>query len=213
MKKIIFAAFSIFAGTDFIYAQVNLINSSLIIPDSNTAFIGVQNVFEIVNADKATYTLKANSTSIQPAEKLNSFIVKPHSAGADTFQIIKNGKTVYSKVFTRIFLPPPQAILGSIVKDVASKEEIIANKGLVVNAFNFKGVIGMPIRYYTLKIKSNAIKDEDKVIVIAGSLLSPKAITVINTLTPGDLVTFDEIQARTPDTRIVTLKSFSITIK
>lgn len=213
MKKTIFAAFIFFATTNIICAQINLINSSLIIPDSNTAFIGVQNVFEILNTDKARYTLKANSSSIQPAEKINSFIVNPHSVGVDTFHVIKNGKPVYSKVFTLSFLPPLQATLGSLTKDVASKEEIIANKGLLVKACNFRKMGELTIISFILKIKSNNIKEGEESIANNGNLLTEKAISVIKSLTHNDVVTFDDIKAHWSDSRTITLPSFSITIK
>ena len=213
MKKIVFTTFILCTASHLLCAQIKVINASLINPDSSNAFVGVENMFDIVNVGKQPYTLKANSSSIQSTQKFNSFIVKPHSAGIDTFEIIKNGKTVYSKVFTLSYLPPPEVALGAITKNTASKEEIIANKGLFVRAYNFKRWGETVILTFTLKIKSNNIKEADETITINGNLLSEKAIAVIRTLMHDDVITFDNIKARGVDSRTISFRPFSITIK
>jgi len=213
MKKIFFATLIFFAATDLTHAQVDVINASLIIPDSNTAFVGVQNIFEIVNADKGTYTLLANSSSIEASQKLNSFIVKPHFAGADTFQVIKNGKTVYSKIFKYSYLPMPDIMLGSLDKKEASREEIVANKALLIKKYNCKYLESWKVISFVLKTKSNTIKQEDTAIAINGNLLSDKANAFIQSLAKNDVVTFDDIHVMSGDGRTVILHPFSINIK
>ena len=100
MKKIFFTVLLFSASTSVLYAQIDIINTTLIEPDSNTAFIGIENIFEIVSAAKEEYVLKTSSSNIERTQKSNTFTIRPHSAGVDTFLVLKEGKPVYSKVFT-----------------------------------------------------------------------------------------------------------------
>ncbi|MFT3948310.1 MAG: GldM family protein [Agriterribacter sp.] len=213
MKKIFFTALIFFSGKSILYAQVDVINTILIVPDSNTVFIGVENIFEIVHAAKGEYILKAISSQIQRSEKLNSFIVKPHALGVDTFCVLKEGRTIYSKAFTVSYLPPPIAILGAIEKNIVPKEQVIAGRGLFVKKHNCTCLENWVVRSYTLKIQSRNIKEEDAIIYINGNLLPDKVIVIIQSLSKNDVITFDDIKAVGPTGRIVTLRPISITIQ
>ncbi|MFT3704525.1 MAG: GldM family protein [Agriterribacter sp.] len=214
MRKYLFLPLIFILVCNSPFAQINIINTSLIVPDSNTAFIGVENIFEIVNAGKTAYTLKANGSLVQSTEKPNSFTVKPHSPGADTFHIIMNGKTVFTKIFTLSYLPLPKAALGAINKNTASREEIIANKGLMVRAGNFKAATNMRVLSFLIKIKSATLNEGDELVTINGNLLSEKAIAVITKLKSNDVITFDNIKGAVgPNFCPAGLYSFSITIK
>ena len=213
MRKNIILSLAFFTVCANLFAQIDIINTSLLVPDSNTIFVGVQNVVSIEKAGKEKYELRSGRCHVQSNSTPEGFIVMATSPGTDTLWAIHNGKKVYSKVFTLSFLPLPQVFLGSIRKDVASKEEIVANKGLVVRAGNFKKNTDMVIISYTVKIKSNNIKEADETITINGNLLSEKAIAVIRTLMHDDVITFDNIKARGVDSRTISFRPFSITIK
>jgi len=213
MKKIVVTVLLFFAGMTILSAQVDVINTILIVPDSNSAFIGVENKFEVLPAVKEIYTLKANSSQIQQAEELNSFIVKPHAPGVDTFYVLKDGKAIYAKVFTVSYLSPPAAILGAIDKSTATKEQVIASKGLVIKKYNCRCFEYWAVRSFILKAQSRNIKEEDTIVYVNGNLLPDKAIAIIRSLSKNDVITFDNIKAVGPGGRIVTLRPVSITIQ
>ncbi len=213
MRKNIILSLAFFTVSTNLFAQIDIINTSLLVPDSNTIFVGVQNVVSIEKAGKEKYELRSGRCHVQSNSTPEGFIVMATSPGTDTLWAIHNGKKVYSKVFTLSFLPPPQVFLGSIRKDVASKEEIVANKGLVVRAGNFKKNTDMVILSYTVKIKSSVVKEGDDNIANNRNLFTEKVIAVLRSLTHNDVITFDDIKVATgPNFCPRALRSFSVTI-
>jgi hypothetical protein len=192
------------------HAQTDIINITLISQDADTAYVGIENSFEITASGKGNYELRAGFCQIQKTSKPDHYIVKPHAAGIDTFYVIQDGKAVFSKIFRLIYLPLPRVQIGSLNKKTASKEEIIAGKELIPKIYNCKCSLSMEITGYILTINT---REGKKHIPVNGNLLSEKAIGAIELLAGNDSISFDDIKARGADDRSIALPSFSITIR
>lgn len=194
-------------------AQSDLINTTLVDPESNVAFIGIENVFKATFAAHGDYEVKSNLCEIQKSNKPNQFIEKPHAVGVDTFSIIQNGKTIFEKTIKLAYLPLPKTVLGSLDEKTASAEDIIAARDLQVKITNCQCIPAMKVRGYTLNIKRKNTGKSDTDIMVEGNTLLQHCIDAIRLLSAGDVVTFDQIKAKDADNGPVLLPSFSITIR
>lgn len=201
------------AVVQFVNAQTDLINTTLTIPESNIAYIGIQNIFKATLSGDEEYQVKSNLCEIQKAENPNHYIVLPHDIGIDTFSIIQKDKIILRKIFRINYLPLPAAQLGSLDKSHASKDELIAAKELLVKINNCKCIAALKVAGFTLKIKNKNLRENNANISVEGSALSREAINEIRLLSTNDAITFDQIKAMDTENRLIILPSFTLTIK
>lgn len=191
-----------------LFAQIDLINMSLMNKDSNVAYIGIENEIQIQGAGNKNYFLRGSAESkIEKVDQLR-FLLSPKAPGIDTLYVVTGGRMVSSKVFRYEKCPDMVARLGGLQKNVASREEIIAQRGLIVYAGNYN--TSRIILSFLLHVSGKEVETN---LGINGNMMTSEAISVVRQLKKGDTITFDSIKASCASGRTITLHPFSITIK
>lgn len=171
----------------------------------------LKTLFKIQAADNKKYLLQGSINSkIEENERLG-FVLSPKTPGIDTLYLKDGEKVVFAKVFRYEKYPDDVARLGGLERNIATREEVIAQRGLVVHTGNYKN--SRVVLNFLLRAKGKALPEGETVLSINGNMLTPEAIAIIKKLKAGDTITFDSIRASCTSGRVLTLYPFSVTIR
>ena len=194
-------------------AQVDLINKTVALRDSNVILEGIVNVFEIKNQGTASYQVTAKLSKVEKGSSVNEYNVRTELSGDDTFYVMQNKKIVLKKVFRVIPLPAMQAQWGVIKDSVATVAEIIANNRMFALIPGCRCFSRHAIASFRINFISNIIGNADRKISVTGNALDQKAIGIIKQLKAKDEIIFEDIITIDVDSSPKQLRPFSITIK
>jgi hypothetical protein len=175
-------------------AQIGIVNLTFAVKDTNIIFGGVENYIKVSYPSLPGVKLFARHSSI---EKLHDTLYKImyKKLGFDTLELIHKNKVVYRKIFAVKEFELGDFYLGTIRKNSALKEEIIANGRLVYRNLACNCAIPHRVLSYRLSIKADNLPPGDREFKIEGSILSQEAISVIRKLQRNDTIEFSEIVA------------------
>ena len=194
-------------------AQLNVKNNTSIQSDSNIIYSGVQNIIQISGlANYHFVKLKSSRLLITATKDADIFLVNARSFGTDTLCLIIKGKSVFSKKFEVVPVPPVTPMLGFITDSVASITQIISYPVLQAIRLNCVFPVGHIIGSFRVTFISQHLGNHEKIVFVQGNKFD-HLITAIELLKPGDKITFDNIRTIDIDTYPIKLNDFSITIK
>jgi hypothetical protein len=197
-------------------AQEQMKNESLIDPNLNIVYIGVQNDIVITgvrNFKHLTLTSSSGSENKSYPRK-GRFRMSYQKAGIDTLRLYKKSKLILEKIYTVDRFGDLKIELGTIKDTTATVAEILANP--VLN-------VVIPNCYYNFGIRVIAfemsfITDNNGVAKITldptvGNELHDELIEVIKILNKGDKLFFDNIKIIGNEICPRTMGSYALTIK
>jgi hypothetical protein len=206
---LIFLFIVLWTGSSF--SQTNIINKTLISPDSNVLFIGITNSIEVFNNKNPFFEIRAARSSLTATPHPFIFEVRVSKPGWDTIAISDGSAIFFRKAFRIDFLPSPQAKLGTLLTDSATSEEITINGWLVTTIPNCKCPASFVVSSFQVEFDADGINQE--AIPIEGDRLSLQAKKIIRSLKAGDVIYFDHIIAKNEEGKSIELPEFSITVK
>jgi GldM C-terminal domain len=171
-------------------AQVQLLNTSLIKPDSAILFLGVENKLSLIGIK---WNSSINCTSSKCAiDTFTGFIIaKPHLIGLDTLRIFDAKSKVFEKVFRIDTLPNPTMLIAGSADTVLYKEAFAAVPNIAIVYANclFKSKARVTEFEMTIVKKDTSIYR----IYTRGYFFSEEALSKIELLKRGDKIVFDNI--------------------
>ena len=117
------------------YGQIEIKNFSLIYPDMNLLYVGIENHIEITGIkDTTNLTLTSVTGEVLKfkSHKSNEFLLKQQYTKADTLRLYQAGKLILTKIYEVKSIGYPIAQLGKITDSIATVKEILAEPILCV---------------------------------------------------------------------------------
>ena len=193
------------------YSQTNIINKTLLVPDSNVLYLGITNSIEIINNKNPFFEIRSASRNLSSTRNSYIFEIRPTHLGWDTVFILDGNEILFQKAFQIVALPAIEAKLGTLRVEEATQEEIYINGWLVLTIPNCKCTPLYGVTSFEVGFDSEDVKED--VLKIEGDRLTIKARKIIKSLSSGDVVYFENIIARDPDGRSIEVPGFSLTVK
>jgi hypothetical protein len=203
--------FTVIANSSF--SQANIINRTLVSPDSSVLFVGMPNSIEVVNYKNPFFEIRAANSILRATG--NSFVyeIHPTKLGWDTIFVMDDGNVLFKKAFRIDPLPPVQVKLGTLATDLeeATQEEIVINSWLQLFIPNCKCTTSFAVTSFEVSFEGEDVSD--KPIKIEGDRLTIPVRKMIMALKSGDTVSFDHIIAKNPDEKTIEVPGVSIGVK
>ena len=193
------------------FSQTNIINKTLVVPDSNVLYLGVTNSIEILNNKNPFFEVRSANTPLTSTPHSFIFEMHPTRLGTDTVFVYYDGKLLFQKSFNIVPLPGIQAKLGTLKVEEATQEEIYINGWLVLYIPNCSCTTNFVVTSFELEFDSEEVKED--ILKIEGDRLTIKARKMIKSLASGDVVYFDNIIAKNADGQSIQVPGFSLTVK
>jgi hypothetical protein len=193
------------------FSQPNIINKTLIAPDSNVLFIGIPNAIQVINYKNPFFEIRASNSALQATG--NSFIyeIRPTRIGWDTIYLYDDGKVILKKAFRIDPVPAVQVKLGTLQVDEATQEEIVINSWLQLFIPNCKCTTSFAVTSFEVSFEGDEVPE--KPIKIEGDRLSTPVRKLIMGLKTEDTVYFDHIIAKNEDGKTINVPGISISVK
>ena len=195
------------------HAQTNLLNRTSRRTDSNFVYREVSNVFGVTGGKNVKWHLIAKHSDVAATDSPWLFKVVSSRPGADTFFLSRNGTVILTKIFYVISLSPPYVHWGVLKKDTATKEEVIANRRMIVSLRECDSCLHFTVFAFSIKFITDQFPEYQKMIKVQGDELTGDAVSLIGKLTHGDKVVFDRILVEAHYSRIREMPGFTIFIK
>ena len=192
-------------------AQTDIINSTLLSPDSSILYIGIANSVKIINSKNPFFEIRAAKNPLTATTDPFVFNLHPAMPGWDTVFVYDGNHIVVQKAFQVKLLPQVEARLGTLRVDEATQEEIYINGWLVLFIPNCKCNLRYTVTSFEVDFETDV--EGAELMQIEGDRLTTKARKTIKSLKPGDVVYFDHIIAKDDDGRTMKVPGFSITVK
>jgi GldM C-terminal domain len=193
------------------FSQTDIINKTLISPDSNVLYLGITNSIEIINNKNPFFEIRSANRSLTSTHNSHIFELRPTRLGWDTVFIIDGNEILFQKAFKIVALPAIEARLGTLRVEEATQEQIYINGWLVLTIPNCKCTTTYVVSSFEVEFESEDHGEE--IIKIEGDRLTIKARKVIKSLNSGDVVYFDRIVAKNEDGKSIEVPGFTITVK
>ena len=193
------------------FSQTNIINKTLLVPDSNVLYLGITNSIEIVNSKNPFFEIRSASRNLSSTRNSYLFELRPTRLGWDTVFILDGNEILFQKAFRIVTLPSIEAKLGTLRVEEATQEEIYINGWLVLTIPNCKCTTPYVINSFQIEFEGDNVNDV--VIEIEGDRVNTKARKIIKSLKSGDVVYFENIIAKNEEGRSIEVPGFSITVK
>ncbi len=193
----LYLLFFLLSFSQSVIAQVKIINLSLLKPDSNILYVGIENKLKIQGLENFNNIrlfhdgLRANSS------KDGIFYLHVPSRGISKIKIYYLKKRIISREFYKNVIPSPIAGLGIFSDTTISILDIINEQELKVFLPNCILNMKFGIRNFNTKIVSK--KGVQDFGLTYGNKLPSNLITIISKLESGDKIIFDEIRTSGPD--------------
>jgi hypothetical protein len=195
------------------HAQTTLLNRTSRRVDSNFVFSEVSNVFEVTSSKNVKWRLIAKHSEITATDSPWLFKVESSRLGPDTFFLSRNGTVIVTKIFNVIQPSPPYAHWGVLKKDTATKEEVIANKRMIISLPECDNCVRFMVFGFTIKFITDQLPEYQKMINVQGYELTGEAASLIAKLAHGDKIVFDRILVEARDARVREMPGFTLVIK
>jgi len=114
------------------FAQTNIINKTLLVPDSNVLYMGITNSIQVVNNKNPFFEIRSASRNLSSTRNSYLFDLRPTRLGWDTVFILDGNEILFQKAFKIVPLPSMEAKLGTLRVEEATQEEIYINGWLVL---------------------------------------------------------------------------------
>jgi hypothetical protein len=193
------------------FSQTNIINATLVSPDSSVLYIGIINTIEITNTKNPFFEIRAAKSKLSSTPHPYRFEIRPYGLWTDTVFIFDGNDVSLKKAFTIVPIPPVEARLGTLRGDEATAEEISINGWLVLSIPNCKCTTSYVVSSFEVEFESETIDEEP--IKMEGDRVNVKAKKIIRTLKAGDTVYFDHIKAKNEDGQVIDIPGFSISVQ
>ena len=238
MKFISLFMISLFSN--LIFSQINLENNSLIFPEQQIAYIGLDNHLELdgFEPDYTTYLIVGQDT-IRRSSNFREFYYKPRSKTKDTLLdtllLYSNNKIVDTFVYKLEYLGKPKVVFGEKRDSTVTKEYLLSNPGLTIT---YEPQI-LKSYFSIVEFEASIIKSNGEEINISKdwseetenefnknnenlesstfelSKFNKAQLAILETTKPGDIIWFKTVVYRSPDSvrvkRSIDLK-FIITV-
>lgn len=196
-----------------LYGQFKIINSTQVDTSGNTIFIGIENEILIYSSQKIDLILKSKNNYPIKKTGFNKFSISPVSKGIDTLQLINNNKVLLERPFKIEHPANFELALGVLKEGVATKEEIIANRGFRFFNPGCRCPVEAVVGSFKITFVSTEISVDEKFIYNEGKMLSEKAISIIRKLKAKDQIIFENIFLQDVDSFPREIEKFVLTIK
>ena len=193
------------------FSQTNIINKTLLVPDSNVLYLGITNTIEIINNKNPFFEIRSASRSLSSTRNSYLFELRPSRLGWDTVFILDGNEILFQKAFKIVTLPSIEAKLGTLRVEEATQEEIYINGWLVLMIPNCTCTPAYTVTSFEVDFESEEVNAD--VLKIEGDRLTTKARKIIKSLASGDVVYFEHIIAKDADGRSIEVPGFSLTVK
>ncbi|MFT3932209.1 MAG: GldM family protein [Chitinophagaceae bacterium] len=194
-------------------AQVSIKNSTLIQPDSNVLFLGIENEIAISAPNNVKLTLISESVTEISSYSNNNFRITPLKFEPDILKVYAGKKLLYQKKYLVDTLAGSFVQLGGLDRDTATINEILSNRGL--RCANKNKLFRIPfhvVAFYIAGIDSKADTLFQK-IPADGNLISKEQEIAIRKLTKNCKLIFESIKVIAPGAKTRILDPIVITIK
>jgi hypothetical protein len=193
------------------FSQTNIINKTLLVPDSNFLYLGITNSIEILNNKNPFFEIRAASRSLTSTRNSYIFELRPTRLGWDTVFILDGNEILFQKAFKIVPLPSIEAKLGTLRVEEATQEEIYINGWLVLLIPNCTCTPSYVVSSFEMEFDSEEI--DEPILKIEGDRVTTKARKIIKSLKSGDVVYFDHIKAKNQDGSLIDIPGFSLAVK
>jgi hypothetical protein len=192
-------------------SQINIVNRTLLSPDSNVLFVGITNSIEVINTKNPFFEIRAGKSALSSTTHPYIFEVRSTQPGVDTIVVSDGDQVILKKAFKITFLPTIEAKLGTLRKEEATQEEILINGWLVLTIPNCKCSPAYEVTSFQLEFDGDDVDEE--IIAIEGNRFTTKAKKIIKSLKSGDTVYFEKIIAKNEEGKSIQVPDFSLTVQ
>jgi hypothetical protein len=192
-------------------SQTDIINKTLVVPDSNVLFVGVPNSIQLINYKNPFFEIRASNSILRATS--NSFVyeISPARIGWDTIFILDDGHVLLKKVFRIDPIPAVQAKLGTLKTDEATQEEIVINSWIELFVPNCKCTTRFSVASFEVSFDGDDVPQNT--IKIEGDRLTIAVRKMIMALKSGDTVYFDHIVAKNDDGKSIEVPGVSVSVR
>lgn len=191
------------------FAQIAVISESVIHPDSNILYIGVDNIIKVSGINN--YKILSTNSEVNKIQK-DKFNIRVSNFGESIIKLYKNRKLTFSKVFRIDVIHTPIPQLGTIVDSFSTVREILIDPSLqlVLRGSSYKHSFQI-VRFDITIIRVNG--DTISKGNVVGNLIPANQLNIIQRLGDGDHLYFSNIYGTCPDCRRFKFSPFKIQIK
>jgi gliding motility-associated protein GldM len=176
----------------------------------NVLYVGVDNPLTITagaGSEKVNASINNGSVSRAGGSK---YIAKPKEPGTADVNVIVDGKSAGKVSFRVKYLPPPTAMVGNLEMGQVSAAQFKAMGGVRAVLQNSEFEALYEVLSYTIADLGAA---DYNPVANNGARWAGNAASVVNSLKPGKGVYIDNIKARGPDGRTISLKPLSYILR
>lgn len=197
-------------STAFAVAQLKLTNNSLVTPDDNILYAGIENQLRVQGQEFTRVLSSANSQiTMRPGE----FIVVPTAmAGLDTIQVYLDKKLLIAKVYAIEKINDPVALLAFSTDTVMPAGRILVNPYLSVSSPGSKYKNELKVASFECSLKR--LNGQSFSFEVNGNKLPDDMLALVKKLNSGDSIHFTTIYVKAPLWQYKkVIAPFSVTIK
>ncbi|HTN05319.1 gliding motility protein GldM [Agriterribacter sp.] len=176
----------------------------------NVLYVGVDNPLTITagaGSEKVNASINNGSVSKAGGSK---YIAKPKEPGTADVNVMVDGKSVGKVAFRVKYLPPATGMVGTFEGGQVSTAQFKAMGGVRAMLQNSEFEALYEVVSYTIADLSSA---DYNPVANNGARWGGSAASLVNNLKPGRGVYIDNIKARGPDGRTITLKPLSFILR
>jgi len=176
----------------------------------NVLYVGVDNPLTITagaGSEKVSASINNGSVSKAGGAK---YIAKPKEPGTADVNVIVDGKSAGKVSFRVKYLPPPTAMVGNLEMGQVSSAQFKAMGGVRAVLQNSEFEALYEVLSYTI---ADLGAPDYNPVANNGARWAGNAASVVSNLKPGKGVYIDNIKARGPDGRTITLKPLSYILR
>ena len=195
------------------YSQANIINRTLVSPDSSVLFIGMPNSIEVVNYKNPFFEIRAANSILRATGNSYIYEIHPTRLGWDTIYVLDDGNVLFKKAFRIDPIPAIEAQWGTLPVDTeeATQEEIVINGWIKLFIPNCKCTSTYAVTSFEVSFDGDAVPQNT--IKLEGDRLTIPVRKTIMALKPGATVNIDHIIAKNQDEKTIEVPGLSITVK
>ena len=210
MKQLILFSLIFFHITGI--CQLKLYNVNLNSKDSAVVYIGITNHLKI-DGQQDLSKFKATSTNAEIAIIDNYISLRTDRRGVDTIKIYSNNRLVSTNIFRVEKMSYPKTQLAFTADTIITPNKILVNP--VLSVINSNALLNLNIRVIGFQCSIQKANEGQFIYSdeVHGNKLTNSILKLVQTLSTGDKLVFDDIKAVANENDIRKLPTFTITIK
>ncbi len=192
--------------------QLKLYNVNLTCKDSAVVYIGITNHLKI-DGQQDLRKFKVTSTNSEISIVDNNISLRTDRIGMDTIKVYSNNKLVSTNIYRVEKMSYPKTQLAFTEDTIITQHKILSNP--VLSVINPNTLLNLNIRVIGFQCsiqKANGgqfiYSDE-----VHGNRLTNSILKLVQTLSTGDKLVFDDIKAIANENDLRKLPTFTITIR